>query len=166
MNSQNSLPYPSQYYPGMSGSYSPRYPPPPPPPVVTKNPLVVWDPADKQRFAFSFTALFKTIYINLVVVAKRRLTQLILQPHAPKMHTATLFKKMISLINFHQRVDSNVIVQDAIFCTLGFSLCGNLNMKLVENNFQLFKITSCPLFHFIRSVFDHSYSNQYASILW
>ena len=49
MNSQNPLPYPSQYYPGMSGNFSPRYPPPPPPPVVTKNPLVVWDPVDKQR---------------------------------------------------------------------------------------------------------------------
>lgn len=50
MNSQNSLPYPSHYYPGMLGQFSPRYPPPPPPPVVTKNPLVVWDPAVKQRF--------------------------------------------------------------------------------------------------------------------
>ena len=51
MNSQNSFPYPSQYYPGMSGGFSPRYPPPPPPPVVTRNPLIVWDPVDKQRFA-------------------------------------------------------------------------------------------------------------------
>ena len=36
--------YPSHYYPGTSGRYNPAQPP-----VVTKNPVVVWDPADKQR---------------------------------------------------------------------------------------------------------------------
>ena len=46
LNSQNSLPYPSNYYPGSNG----RAPYPPPQPVYTKNPVVVWDPADKQRY--------------------------------------------------------------------------------------------------------------------
>ena len=69
MNSQNSLPYPSQYYPGMSGGFSPRYPPPPPPPVVTKNPLVVWDPADKQRFAFKI--FFIRFFENTILTAKK-----------------------------------------------------------------------------------------------
>ena len=71
MNSQNSLPYPSQYYPGMSGGFSPRYPPPPPPPppVVTKNPLVVWDPADKQRFAFKI--FFISFFESTILTAKK-----------------------------------------------------------------------------------------------